>query len=68
MLEWDLNESILNVDYESNTKTYIFKINGLCHGVNVFSDELHYILKGSKLIRCSIDQINDYRSRVFQYV
>lgn len=29
----------------------------------IFSDGLHYILKGSKLIRCCLDQINAYRSQ-----
>lgn len=29
----------------------------------VFSDGLHYILKGSKLIRCCLDQINAFRQQ-----
>ena len=38
---------------------------GYCQheGQVIFSDGLHYILKGSKLIRCCLDQINAYRSQ-----
>jgi hypothetical protein len=29
--------------------------------VRIFSDDLHYILKGNKIIKCCVDQINEYR-------
>lgn len=34
----------------------------------VFSDELHYLIKGNKLIKCAVEQINNYRIKVLQFV
>ena len=73
MMEFDLYQliedarlvpQIIPIDFEANSKSIIFKINGVCHGKTVFSDELHYLIKGNKLIKCAIEQINNYRNKV----
>lgn len=37
------------------------KMQGQCHGASVFTDDLHYILKGNKILKCSLEQMNDCR-------
>lgn len=42
-------------------RQFLFKIQGIMHGSTVFSDMIHYILKGGKLMKCSLASINKYR-------
>lgn len=39
----------------------MFKINGYCHGQSIFTDELHYILKGAKFVKCTMESLNRHR-------
>ena len=69
---------IIPIDFEINQKAILFKLNvnsllinplqGTCHGQPVFSDDLHYMIKGNKLLRCTVEQINEYRMRVLSFV
>ena len=34
----------------------------------MFSDELHYVIKGNKLVRCTVDQIHQYRANVMTFI
>lgn len=45
----------------------MFRINGVAdthNGVSVFTDDLHYILKGNKLLKCCLEQVNAYKDSV----
>lgn len=42
-------------------RQFLFKIQGYVHGQNVFTDHIHYLLKGGKLMKCALNTINKYR-------
>ena len=42
-------------------RQFMFKIQGYIHGQTVFTDSLHYLLKGGKLMKCSLETMNAYR-------
>lgn len=61
--------SILELDEMTNERTIMFRINGVAvnHGeASVFTDDLHYILKGNKLLKCCLEQVNIYKDQVMQ--
>lgn len=39
----------------------MFKIQGYLHGQTVFTDHIHYLLKGGKLMKCALEVVNNYR-------
>jgi hypothetical protein len=56
-----LNEALRITDGMTG-RQFMFKIQGYCHGQTVFTDHIHFLLKGGKLMKCSLDTINQYRT------
>ena len=42
-------------------RQFLFKITGVVHGQLVFTDQIHYLLKGGKLMKCALAQVNRFR-------
>ena len=45
-------------------RQFMFKIQGYIHGQTVFTDHIHYLLKGGKLMKCALETMNQYRSMI----
>ena len=45
-------------------RQFMFKIQGYVHGQTVFTDHIHYLLKGGKLMKCSLEVMNSYRAMI----
>lgn len=45
-------------------RQFMFKIQGYVHGQTVFTDHIHYLLKGGKLMKCALETINAYRQMI----
>ncbi|CDW71421.1 UNKNOWN [Stylonychia lemnae] len=56
-----INTHIINFEFENDLNK---SIQGYCHGQSIFTDELHYILKGSKIMKCCVEQMNIYRQKI----
>jgi hypothetical protein len=56
-----LNEA-LKISDGMTGRQFMFKIQGYAHGQTVFTDHIHYLLKGGKLMKCTLDTINEYRA------
>lgn len=59
----ELNEALKITDGMTG-RQFMFKIQGYAHGQTVFTDQIHYLLKGGKLMKCTLDTINDYRNMI----
>jgi hypothetical protein len=63
----ELLSTILPIDHSTNDRNIMFRINGFSSNhstgaspiafqeTTVFTDDLHYILKGNKLLKCCLE-------------
>ena len=58
----NLNESILM--FKVNVRLSVIHFQGNLHGTSLFSDDLHYILKGSKLFKNVQEDVNTMREHL----
>ena len=47
-------------------RQFLFKIQGYSHGQPIFTDQIHYLLKGGKLMKCALQTINNYKYLAWQ--
>lgn len=68
LMDRDKNELIkaLKITDGMTGRQFLFEIQGYAHGLNVFTDNIHYLLKGGKLMKCALERINDYRDMTSQ--
>lgn len=46
------------MDKETSRRQFVFQINGMVHGQQVFSEVIFYMMKGGKLVNCLLGKIN----------
>ena len=59
----ELNEALKITDGMTG-RQFLFKIQGYVHGQTVFTDNIHYLLKGGKLMKCALETMNNYRDMI----
>ena len=63
LMDKDKNEldKALGITDGMTGRQFLFKVQGYAHGQTVFTDHIHYLLKGGKLMKCALEKMNSYR-------